>query len=296
MMNGTLDETLPSASRTSPHRSVRGGGGVMTRVLSSTASIVSIFENRIWPSPSTLPQRLQRHDGILGGHRGAIVEHEPFPQRDRIGQPILGDRGAFGHLRLDNVILIHRKQRVVHEVRGIPDREVRFVAMGSSVFTSPFRRRRNTSSAATCGEGYEECRRGQDARRKAVIRRCMVVPPFDAPNRLSIPRAAPPTCTFWCGTIHVRNVYAMLDPHRASLASALVLPEKTREYYVRRPLRIIGLCLLPLAHLGWTRNDLRHGFRLTTIKDGFAAPSRGLSANHWYRQRSTAGRPGQPRR
>ncbi len=53
-MNGTLDPTLPSASRTRPNGSFK----VRTKVLSSMAFMSAIAFISTWPYPSRAPQRL----------------------------------------------------------------------------------------------------------------------------------------------------------------------------------------------------------------------------------------------
>ena len=125
MMNGTLDDGLPSASSMMPHASRRKMRKVFGR-----GRVHALDEgHQLLPHRVALAPALDRGDHVLAGDRLAVVELEAGAQREGPQALVGAHRPLLHHLRLDLVLLVGAEQRVVdhvavvarHELRG-PDR------------------------------------------------------------------------------------------------------------------------------------------------------------------------------
>ncbi len=56
----------------------------------------------------------QARRAVLRAHRLAVVEFQPIAQLDQIGEAVVGNRVALGHLRLRLLRRVHAEQRVPH--------------------------------------------------------------------------------------------------------------------------------------------------------------------------------------
>src|SRR6516164_10761617 len=100
-MNGTLLESLPSASR------IRGNGdfSFTVKVLSSTTCISPIASISFWPSVSRLPQRSMEAMQSAARTGCPSCHFKPSRKREFVDEPVVADRPAVDHLRLRLEIL-----------------------------------------------------------------------------------------------------------------------------------------------------------------------------------------------
>jgi len=114
-MNGTLLESLPSASRISGNGDLR----VIVKLLSSTARIFPDRLHQLLAQCIALAPAFDRGDAIDGANRLPVMPFQAGTQRKAVSQLVVADRPAVDHLRLRLEILVERKQRVEDEVAKI---------------------------------------------------------------------------------------------------------------------------------------------------------------------------------
>ena len=125
MMNGTLVESLPSASRISGN----GAFSLSVKVLSSTAVHLVDRLQQLLAERVALAPALDRGDAVGGAHRLAVMPFEAVAQRETVGQLVVAGRPLVDHLRLRLEVLVEREQRVedqiaeiARDIGGGPDR------------------------------------------------------------------------------------------------------------------------------------------------------------------------------
>ena len=114
-MNGTFDESLPSASSTRPNGSL----STMAKVLASIAFSSPVAFISSWPKRVARAPALDRGDAVLGGDRRAVAPFQAVAQGDGPGQLVVGDRVLLRHLRLDLEVGVLGEQHVVDHVAEV---------------------------------------------------------------------------------------------------------------------------------------------------------------------------------
>ena len=114
-MNGTLLDSLPSASRISGN----GDFSFIVKVLSSTACHLADGFHQLLAERVALAPAFERGDAIGGAHRLAVMPFQAVAQDEAVGQLVVADRPAIDHLRLRLEILVEREQRVEDQIAEI---------------------------------------------------------------------------------------------------------------------------------------------------------------------------------
>ena len=124
-MNGTLLDSLPSASRISGN----GDFSLIVKVLSSTGVHLADRFHQLLAERVALAPAFDRGDAIGGAHRLAVMPFQAVAQGEAVGQLVVAGRPAIDHLRLRLEVLVEREQRVedqiaeiARDIGGRPDR------------------------------------------------------------------------------------------------------------------------------------------------------------------------------
>ena len=115
IMNGTLLESLPSASRISGNGDFR----LIVKVLSSTDLHLADGFHQLLAERVALAPAFERGDAIGGADRLSVMPFQAVAQDEAVGQLVVADRPAIDHLRLRLEILVERKQRVEDQIAEI---------------------------------------------------------------------------------------------------------------------------------------------------------------------------------